>query len=294
MFVEGRSEPGKPGFDVEYRVAAWDYFATIGIPLQAGRLFDEHDDANPSTVVLVNETAARRFWPGQDAVGRRVKFGATPERLPWVTVVGVVGDIRHVGLEVEPRPEIYRPYGHNPLGAPILVVRTRVDPALLASTLSAKVRSVAAGVPAYNVFPMEALVDRSVAQRRFVMLLLAGFAVSALLLAGVGVYGTVSQSVVMRTQEIGLRMALGASPAAALRLVFLQGVRLAAAGLLLGGAAAVTLTQLMRKMLFEVRPLDPVVFAAAGLVLFGCALLACHVPARRATRVDPLVALRQE
>ncbi|MBZ5624091.1 MAG: ABC transporter permease, partial [Acidobacteriia bacterium] len=294
LFVEGKYLPGEPGYDVEYRVASPNYFATMGIPLRAGRLFDDHDDATPGASLLINETAARKFWPGEDAIGKRVKLGTPPERFPWITVVGVVGDIRHVGLDTDPRPEVYRPYALNPLGAPILVIRTAVDPAPLIGLMSAKVRSVSAGVPAYNVFAMQALVDRSTAQRGFVMWLLAGFAMAALLLAGVGIYGTVSQSVSQRTQEIGLRMALGASPGAALRLVFQQGIRLTVAGIAAGSLAAMGLTQLMRKMLFEVRPLDPVAFAAAAVTLAGFAALACYVPARRATRVDPVVALRQD
>jgi len=294
MFLEGKYTPGEPGHDVEYRVATPNYFGTMGIPLRAGRLFSDRDDANPGEVLLVNETAARKFWPGESAVGKRVKLGAPPERFPWVTVVGVVGDVRHVGLDTEPRPEVYRPYAYNPLGAPILVVRTAADPAPLAGLLSAKVRSVNAGVPAYNVYPMEALVERSTAERRFVMLLLTGFAIAALLLAGVGIYGTVAQSVAHRTQEIGLRMALGASPGAAMWLVFAQGVRLTAVGIAAGSMVAWGLTRLMRGLLFAVRPLDPAAFLGAAIALAGFAALACYVPARRATRVDPLVALRQD
>jgi len=294
LFVEGKYLPGEPGYDVEYRVATPDYFATMGIPLRAGRLFDEHDDANPAAAILINETAARKFWPGEDPVGKRVKLGTPPERAPWITVLGVVGDVRHVGLDTGPRPEVYRPYALNPLGNPILVIRTASDPAPVIGMLSARVRSVSAGVPAYNVFQMQDLVDRSAAQRRFVMLLLTGFATAALLLAGVGIYGTVSQAVTQRTQEIGLRMALGASPGAALRMVFRHGSVLTGAGIAAGSLAAAGLTRLMSKLLFEVRPLDPLSFAAAAIVLGGFAALACYIPARRATRVDPLVALRQE
>ena len=262
--------------------------------MRSGRLFDEHDDANPGAVLVINETAARRFWPGQDVVGRRVKLSATPDRAPWITVVVVVGDVRHFGLEAEARPEVYRPYAINPLGAPILVIRTSADPGALAPVLSARVRSVSAGLATYNVLLMEQLVDRSTAQRRFVMLLLSGFATAALLLAGVGIYGTVSQTVVLRTQEIGVRMALGASPAAALRLVFRSGLRLIGTGIVLGWTAAVGLTRLMRAMLFEVRPLDPTAFLGAAVALAGFAVVACYLPARRATRVDPMVALRQD
>jgi predicted permease len=294
VFVEGKSMPGAPAPDVEYRVASGSYFATMGIPLRAGRLFDDHDDANAAAVLLINETMARKFWPGENPIGKRVKLGAAPERLPWITVIGVVGDIRHLGLDTEPRPEIYRPYAVNPLGAPILVIRTRVDPGPMASSLSAAVRSVNAEIPAYDVFPMEALVDRSTRERRFVMLLLSGYAFAALLLAGVGIYGTVSQSVAQRTQEIGLRMALGASPRTVLRMVFGAGLRLMAVGIGLGSMAALGLTWLMRSMLFEVRPLDPLAFAAAAAVLAAFAMLACYLPARRATRVDPLIALRHD
>jgi ABC-type antimicrobial peptide transport system permease subunit len=209
-------------------------------------------------------------------------------------VVGVVGDVRHVGVDTQPLPEIYRPYAVSPLGAPVLVIRTAADHRPLLSALSAKVRSVSAEVPAYNVWLMQGLVDRSTAQRRFVMWLLSGFALTALLLAAVGVYGAVAQSVTQRTPEIGLRMALGASPAAALMLALRQGIRLAIVGIGIGAAAAVGLAQLMRKMLFEVQPLDPAAFAAAALALAAFAGLASYVPARRAARIDPLEALRRD
>lgn len=293
-YIEGRSAQGEPGFEVEYRVATASYFAAMGIPLRAGRLFDEHDDANAAAVVLINETMARKFWPGGDAVGKRIKLSATPERAPWIGVVGVVGDVRHFGLEAAPRPEIYRPYAVNPLGAPVLVIRTRGDAAASVSALAKAIRSVHPDIPAYSQFSMQDLVNRSTTQRRFVMMLLAGFAVAALLLAGVGIYGTVSQSVVQRTQEIGLRVALGASPGAVLHLVFGEGFRLMAIGIGFGSAAAAGMAWLMRTLLFEVRPLDPVAFLAAAVTLGVFALVACYVPARRATRVDPMIALRSD
>jgi predicted permease len=294
LYPEGRVEPGKPGIDVEYRIASPNYFATMGIPLRAGRLFDEHDDANPGAVMVVNQTAARRIWPGQDPIGKRVKLGTDPDHAPWITVVGVIGDVRHAGIDVDPLPELYRPYAFNPLFGPILVIRTAGDPAVLQAEVAAKVRAVSSEIPAYNIYGMQALVDRSTAQRRFVMLLLGGFSVLALVLATVGIYGTVSQAVAQRTTEIGLRMALGASPAAAMRLVLGLGWRLIAAGMAIGTLAALGLTQLMRRLLFEVQPLDAPAFGAAVLVLAAFAFLACYVPARRATRVDPLEALRRD
>jgi hypothetical protein len=149
-FIEGKSTPGQPGFDVEYRVATPSYFATMGIPLRAGRYFDNHDDANPAAVVLVNQSMARKFWPGESAVGKRIKLSSTPERAPWITVVGVVGDVRHFAMDIEPRAEVYRPYAVNPLGAPILVVRVNGDAASMKSGLSAAVRAIDAEIPTYN------------------------------------------------------------------------------------------------------------------------------------------------
>jgi len=294
LFIEGKSTPGEQGPDVEYRVVTNNYFATMGIPLRAGRLFDEHDDAQPDGVLLINQTMARRFWPGESPVGKRIKLGPTPEKQSWITIVGVVGDLRHFGLDAEPRPEIYRPYALNPLSSPILAIRMAVDPATLAKTLAARVRAMGPQVPAYNVSTLQDLVDRSTTQRRFVMWMLTVFSLAALLLAGVGIYGAMSQAVAQRTQEIGLRMALGASPSATVRLVLRQGLGLALSGIVIGAASAAGLTRLMGKMLFEVHPLDPMAFAGAALVLAGFAFVASYVPARRATRVDPLETLRQE
>ncbi len=291
VFVEGKSVPGEPGVDVEYRTATPSYFETMNIPLRAGRFFDDRDGAS---IVLINETMARRFWPGENPIGRRIRLGADTDRQPWITVVGVVGDVRHVGLDTAPRPELYRPYAVNPQGAPILVIRTSSDPKPLVNSLAAAVRSVDASMPAFNVYLMETLVDRSTTQRRFVMWLLAGFALAALLLAVVGIYGVISHSVAQRTPEIGLRMALGASPAGALGLVFAQGFRLTAIGIALGSLAAAGLTRLMRNLLFEVKPLDPVAFVVAAVMLAAFALFACYLPARRATQVDPLIALRHD
>jgi predicted permease len=292
VFVEGKSVPGEPGVDVEYRSATPSYFETMNIPLRSGRLFDDHDAA--ASIVVINETMARRFWPGENPVGRRIRLGTDPNSQPWLTVVGVIGDIRHVGLDTEPRPELYRPYAVSPHFSPILVIRTASDPKPLVNSLAEAVRSVNPAMPAYNVYLMETLVDRSTTQRRFVMWLLTGFASAALLLAVVGIYGVISHSVVQRTQEIGLRIALGASPGVALGLVFGQGLRLTVAGIALGSLAAAGLTRLMRNLLFEVRPLDPVAFFAAAITLAAFALFACYLPARRATRVDPLVALRHD
>ncbi len=292
--IEGKTTPGEPGPDVEYRVATPDYFRTMRIPLRRGRLFTDGDDGSAPPVALINETMARRFWPGEDPVGKRIKMGPNSETQSWITIAGVVGDVHHFGLDVQTPPEVYRPYAASPLFAPILVIRTASDPEPLVSALAAKIRSVDAAVPAYDLFLMQTLVDRSTAERRFVMSLLTGFALAALLLAGVGIYGVVSQSVAQRTQEIGIRMALGSSPAAAQSLVFREGMRLAAMGIVIGFAGAAGLTRLIDHLLFGIRPTDPPAFALAVGVLASCAALASYAPARRATRIDPLTALRQE
>jgi len=234
------------------------------------------------------------YWPGESAIGKRIKLSNIAPDRPWINVIGVIRDIRHFGLDIAPRPEIYRPYAVNPLGAPVLVIRTDADAGALAQTLAAKVRSIGPDVPTYRISLMQELVDRSTANRRFVMFLLAGFAACALLLAAVGVYGMVAESVAQRTREIGVRMALGASPGAALALVFRDGAVLVGAGIVLGAAGAAGLTRLMAKLLYEVRPLDPLAFVAAAAALALFAAIACYIPARRATRVDPLVALRSE
>jgi putative ABC transport system permease protein len=295
VYIEGQMMAGEPGRDVQYRVCTPNYFSVMGVPLVAGRAFDARDDSNPATVAMVNQTMARQLWPGHDAVGKRFKMGTSPQAAAaaWITVIGVVGDVRHFGLEAEPRPEMYRTYAVNPLGWVVMVVRARSDAARLTTELAGRIRALDPNMPAYNTGLVETLVERSTAQRRFVMLLLAAFALSALLVAGVGVYGMVAQAVAQRTAEIGLRMALGATQGSVLGLVFRNGARLMGAGIGAGLAAAIGLAWLMRGMLYAMGPFDAVVFGAAAAVLAGFGLAACWVPARRATRVDPMVALRE-
>ncbi len=296
VWIEGRTEgPGaQPGSEAEYRVATPNYFETMGIPLIAGRTFDDHDNATAGTVCVINQTMSHAYFSGQDPVGQHIKLGMNPEQQPWITIVGVVGDVHHVAIDAPPRPEVYRPYAQNPLGSPVLVMRVAGDPALMLETMSAAVRSVNPEMPAYNVFSMRELVRRSNAQRRFVVMLLGAFALAAVLLAAVGIYGVAAQFVAQRTREIGLRMALGATPQSALRLVLAAGARLILLGLAGGLLAGAALGRVAQGMLFHVSPLDPLVFAAAAGVLAVVAMLACSGPAVRATRIAPMVALREE
>jgi putative ABC transport system permease protein len=290
MWVEGRTTTGGETPGVEYRVASPSYFSTMGIPLRKGRYFDERDDLRSKQVLVINEAAARKFWPHEDPIGKRVAFGPAAQNPVWIEIVGVVGDVRHFGLEIEPRPEVYRPATASPLFAPILVIRGNAE----IPVLSAVIKSVNAGLPVYDIFRMQDLVDRSVVQRRFLMSILTAFAGAALLLSAVGIYGTASQSVVLRTQEIGIRMALGASPGNALGMVLWEGLRLTVVGVLLGGVLSLALVRLVRSLLFEVSLMDPLAFLGAVGVLGVIAVGACYLPARRATRVDPVVALRVE
>jgi putative ABC transport system permease protein len=294
LWIEGKTFQLGTQPSVEYRVASANYFSTMGIPLLSGRLFDQRDAAGAPGTAIINEKAARMFWPGETPVGQRIKLGAGPEKQDWIEVVGVIGDVHHFGLDKDVSPEVYRPLGNNALANPILVARVDGNPAASLQALAAAVHAVDPGMPVYDSFPLTALVERSTAQRRFLMLLLTGFAASALLLAAIGIYGTISQSVAQRTRELGLRMALGASQNNVLGMILNQGLRLALAGILIGGFAAAALTRLMHSVLFEVAPLDSVVFAAAAFTLGAVALVACLAPALRATRVDPLVALRHE
>ena len=295
LAIEGRDVPVSERPEIDFRRASTGYFQAMGIPLLSGRLVTEQDVTNNTGSVVINEAMARRFWPGEDPVGKRISTATSSgQHTQWQTIVGVVGSVRHLGLDIEPRPEIYYHTNTVPPFGPVVVIRTTSDPKRLISIARAKVRELDRAVPISNVNTMEELVAQSVAQRRFGMFLLGAFAVLALLLAAIGIYGVVSYSVTQRTQEIGVRMALGASAADVLKLVLRNGMSLALIGVGLGLAGAFALTRLMSKLLFEVTPTDVTTFALVSVGLIAVALLACYLPARRAMKVDPLEALRYE
>jgi putative ABC transport system permease protein len=266
----------------------------MGIPLLEGRAFTDQEVASGTPTAIVNEAFAQRFFPGEEVLGKRVKLGPNPDQLPWITIVGVVGNVRHLAIETEPRPEIYRHYMTFPLSSPAIVVRSSSDPKKLIAGIRAQVQTIDAELSIANIHTMDELMARSVAGRRFSMTLLAIFACVAILLAAVGLYGVMSYSVVQRTHELGVRMALGASRRDVVTLVVGQAARLAVAGIAIGLIAAIALTRLMGNMLYEISATDPATFAAVALLIGTVALLASYVPARRATRVDPMVALRHE
>jgi putative ABC transport system permease protein len=268
-----------------------EYFRAFRIPLKSGRLIAPADDAQAMRVAVINEAMAARFFEGEDPVGKRLRTG---EGNPWITVVGVVGDVRHRGLDIETRPEMFFPHAQAPSRQMSLAVRTAGDPLALVGAVRERVRAVDDEQPIGNVKTMEAWLAESVASRRFSVLLLGAFALAAAVLAALGIYGVVSYGVARRTHELGLRIALGASRADVLRLVIRQGMRATLVGAGVGLAAALALTRLMAGLLYGVSATDPAVFAAVTLLLTGVALFACYVPARRATKVDPMEALRHE
>jgi len=295
LTIEGRQvQPGER-LEIDFRRASTGYFEAMNIPLIAGRLVTEQDVTNNTHSVVINEAMAKRFWPGEDPIGKHISTAtATGQQTQWQTIVGIVGNVRHLGLDTEPRPELYYHSNTSPPFGPVLVIRSKGDPKALISLARAKVRELDGDVPVSNVNTMDQLVAQSVAQRRFGMFLLTGFAALALLLAAIGIYGVISYSVAQRTQEIGVRMALGARTADVLKLVMTNGLKLAAVGLAIGLVGAFLLTRLMARLLFHVGPTDAVTFASVFVGLLLVAFLACYLPARRATKVDPLVALRYE
>jgi putative ABC transport system permease protein len=295
--VEGRAAPSDMNLPFAlFRVVSPDYFRAMGIPLLRGRYFEARDSADTAPVTLINRRLAEQYWPGEDAVGKRLKVGPADSPNSWLTVVGVVGDVRQTGLH-EQKLEFYVPYmqERRSFMAPRdLVVRTKADPAVIAAAVRKAVWSVDKDQPVSNVRTLNEVFSAAISQERFQALMLGLSAALALVLACVGLYGVISYSVVQRTHEIGVRMALGAQPVDVLRLVIRQGMTLTFAGLVVGIVAGTFVTRVLTDMLFGVTPRDPLTFAGVPVLLLVVAFFACYVPARRATRIDPLEALRYE
>jgi predicted permease len=292
--VEGRPRPDAELPEVQFRRAVDDYFGAMGIPIRRGRGFTPADGPTAPSVCVINDTMAARLFPGEDPVGRRIRTGPNPSRNPWVTIVGVIGDLRHTGLEESPAPEMYIYHRQGPPVAPFLVVRTTGDPAAMADAVRADLKQFDRALALYDIRTMSEVRTESVSQRRFILVLVAAFGALALTLAAVGVYGVMALVVGERTREMGLRLALGAEPSSVLRMVVAQAARFAGAGIVVGLGLAWLLTPLLTSQLYGVRPGDPLTFAAVTALLLLVALVAAMVPARRAMRLDPMTALRNE
>jgi len=268
------------------------YFKAQGIQLLKGRVFMESDGGDTPPVVVINEALARRYWPDQDPIGRRIAFHRRNGQPVWSEIVGVVKSVRHMALNEEPRSEVYIPFAQHPLAFMTLVARTDGAPLGYVAAVRSQVQAIDKDQPISNVRTMEERLASTVSQRRFNLILLAIFACLALSLAAIGIYGVMSYLVAQRTHEIGVRMALGAQTGDVLRLVIRQGMALTLTGVLIGLITAFGLTRLLRNLLFDLSATDPLTFFVTALLLALVALLACYLPARRATKVDPLVALR--
>ncbi|MGH9936571.1 MAG: ABC transporter permease [Blastocatellia bacterium] len=294
--VEGQPAP-QPNESVVYAECPKitpDYFRVVGIRALQGRTFTWADDEKAPEVAIVNEWMARKYWPGEDSIGKRVSINDRDGQPVWRQIVGVVNDVKHDGLASATRPHIYVPTMQLTYPGAILAIRAKGDPAALANTIRREVAALDRNQPLADIGTMERVVSDSVADRRFQMTLLAIFAAVALILAATGVYSVMATAVARRMREMGIRLALGAPPRDVLKLVVGQGMKLALAGVGIGLAAAFGLTRLMKGLLFGVSALDPLTFIAVALLLAGVALIACYIPARRAMRVDPLTALRSE
>jgi putative ABC transport system permease protein len=281
--------------DAQNRQATPGFFAAMGIPLVRGRLIERSDDNKAARVLVVNDTFAKRFFPNGDAIGKRIRLGKLTSDFPWATIVGIVGDVRGFALDEPPEPTMYWPVAQiRSTPSLAIVVRTESDPAALAPSARDAIAEIDGAQPIYDVQPLDQLVAKSLGQRRFTLMLMVLFGVIALVLSAIGIYGVMAFAVTQRTQEIGIRMALGASALDVLKMVVGSGMFLAAIGVAVGLIGAFALTRLMASLLFGVSPTDLVTFGFVTAGLLMVALLACYIPARRATKVDPLVALRYE
>jgi putative ABC transport system permease protein len=293
FIVEGRPAPAPGQYpEANARTSSPGYFRTMRIPVVKGRDFSEHDTAEKPFVVVINETMARKYWPGEDPIGKRLLDPR--DRTPPAEVIGVVGDVKHFGLDDQAEEYIYTSALQTPGSGMFVVVRTTTDPVGMTATLRKEVQALDKELPVFDVKPMEQRIVESTGARRLVMFLLGVFALVALILASVGIYGVMAYSVTQRTHEIGIRVALGASRGDILRLVVRQGMLLVLAGVALGLLVSLAVTRFMSGLLFGVMPNDPATLVGVSLLLAGIAFIACLVPALRAMKVDPMVALRYE
>jgi putative ABC transport system permease protein len=291
--IEGRSEVQTKVYpDEEVRGITPDYFRVLQVPLMQGRFFTEADTADAPGVVIINQAMAKKYWPGEDALGKRINFGdADPEKIKWFTIVGIVSDIHHQGLDIDPKPEFYLPHPQRPYRGMILAVRSAQDPRSVTGTVRKEILAIDPEQPLANVRTLETVASESIAPRRLSVFLLGTFATIAMLLAAVGLYGVISYLVVQRTHEIGVRMALGAQRGDVLLLVIRHAMWLVLIGTAIGLAIAFFASRALQAMLYKVGAFDVPTFAGVTFALMAVALLASYIPALRATKADPMLAL---
>jgi putative ABC transport system permease protein len=292
--IEGRpstSRGDRPGANLG--AVSGGFFGAMGIPLLAGRTFAESDDGSHAGVAIASVALARKYWPGEDVIGKRLRFESA-DGAPWITIVGLVGDVRQLGLDTAPPPILYIPYRQFTLPFTNLAVRSTAPSPVVASMLRTALASVDPELPFGEITTLQGVLDRSVDQPRFRATLLGSFAVAALILAAVGVYGLMSYSVTTRTRELGIRVALGAQPRQVLLGIMREGLALGLAGTVVGLAAAFVSVRVISSFLFGVGAGDPLTFAAVALLLLAVTVLASYIPSRRALRVDPIAALRAD
>ena len=295
LAVEDHPKPPGEEISVDLYVVTPGYLRAMEIPLRKGRAITEQDSADAMRVALINNTMAEQLWPKEDPLGKRIRFpGNEKNPQPWRTIVGVVNDVSQYALDQKAPMQIYLPHEQFPTSFNTIVVRTKQKPEEMTAAVRNTILSVDNEQAVYNIATLEDLQADSILLRSFFMLLLIVFASLALILAVIGIYGVMSYAVTQRTQEIGIRMALGAGAADVLSLILRNGMTLAAAGVLIGLAGAFALTRLLAVLLFGVKPTDAITLAVVSLTLIAAALIACYIPARRATKIDPLVALRYE
>jgi predicted permease len=296
--IEGKTPPPHEEFHGRFHVATPQYFLALGTPLVRGRFFKESDNADAPSVLIINQAMASRYWPGEDVVGRRLTFADNPKDKDWMTIVGVVGDVKDRPDSLAAEPAFWWPFSQNPNGFGVnglsLVLRTAGDPRQLADALRNEVNRLDPSLPVAEVRPMDEVADQSIATPRLAFSLIGLFAGVAIVLAAIGTYGVVSYSVSQRIPEFGLRLALGAPPADLLRMVLIQAGRLALAGAVIGLIVALILARVLRSLVYNVSPADPLTFVSVLSIVVFIALLACYLPARRAARANPMVALRAD
>jgi len=290
VVIEGRP-PQQPG-PCDDSIAG-PFFETAGIPLKEGRFFSDQDRSDTLPVAIINEAMARTYWPNEDPIGKRFRYPGQ-QSSPWITVVGVTGDMRRQGLEKLVAPQVFRPHAQDSDDMMEVIVRTSSDPLTMATAVQSDLQSMDKSVAKFKVFTVEEQLGEQTAQRRFQTSLIGAFSIIALVLSAIGIYGLMHYFVAQRTNEIGVRMALGARYANVIALVLRQGLILAGVGIALGILEAFGITRLLSTLLYGITPTDPISFTTAPVVLLAVAALACWIPARHAARIDPSTALRQD